>query len=292
MYDSFILGQISKDINVNYDGSTIYETGGAVIYSGFAAGAMGHKTAVLPKANTAEIDPAEVFKPAHNVDVYPVESPECTSIRNVYHTADKEQRTSTAISRITPYTVEEIPDVKAQIYHIAGLMRGDLGDEIIEYAHKKALVALDVQGVLRCAENGAMVFHDWEAKKKYLPIIRFLKTDALEAEIMTGNKNRAEAAAILASWGAEEIMITHNTEVLIYEGGKVYTQPLKPRGLAGRSGRGDTCFSTYITERLTRSVEDSLLLAAATVSLKMENPGPFNGSREDVENYIKEFYLV
>jgi sugar/nucleoside kinase (ribokinase family) len=87
-----------------------------------------------------------------------------------------------------------------------------------------------------------------------------------------------------------EVMITHNTEVIVYDGKKIYTEPLKPRNLSGRSGRGDTCFSAYITERLSSSVGKALLTVAALVSLKMGKPGPFIGSRTDVETFIKEFY--
>ncbi|MCK4240436.1 MAG: ribokinase, partial [Candidatus Atribacteria bacterium] len=85
-------------------------------------------------------------------------------------------------------------------------------------------------------------------------------------------------------------MITHNKEVLIYNGKKYYTCPLKPKNLSGRTGRGDTCFSAYITERLDKDIEDALLFAAALVSLKMERPGPFKGTRDEVEDYIKKYY--
>jgi sugar/nucleoside kinase (ribokinase family) len=78
--------------------------------------------------------------------------------------------------------------------------------------------------------------------------------------------------------------------VLIYDGSKIYTCPIKARNLSGRTGRGDTCFSGYITERLTKSVPEALLFAAALVSLKMETVGPFKGTRGDVEEYIKSFY--
>jgi len=54
--------------------------------------------------------------------------------------------------------------------------------------------------------------------------------------------------------------------------------------------RGDTCFSGYITERLTKNIPEALLTAAAMVSFKMEKPGPFNGSRANIEAYIREFY--
>ena len=58
-----------------------------------------------------------------------------------------------------------------------------------------------------------MAFHDWAEKKQYLPVIDYLKTDAAEAEILTGLTDRAEAAKLLHSWGAKEVLITHNTEV-------------------------------------------------------------------------------
>ena len=133
-------------------------------------------------------------------------------------------------------------------------------------------------------------FKDWEKKLEYLPKIDFLKTDAMEAEVLTGTSDREKAAKILADFGAKEIMITHNTEVLVYREGEIVKKPLKPRNLSGRSGRGDTCFSAYITERLHQSMEEAALLAAATVSLKMEKPGPFCYDRQAVQDYIAEFY--
>jgi sugar/nucleoside kinase (ribokinase family) len=85
-------------------------------------------------------------------------------------------------------------------------------------------------------------------------------------------------------------MITHNTEVLIYNGEQAFTCPIRARNLSGRTGRGDTCFSGYITERLEKSIPDALLFAAALVSLKMETVGPFKGERADVEEYMRSFY--
>lgn len=290
MYETLILGQVSEDINIDFDGHTIRETGGAVIYSGHAASALGHKIAVLCKGNRSQEETEKLFEKAENVTVFTVCSESNTSIKNQYLTEDKEKRICTAISLIEPYQISDLPDIHAEIIHIAGLMKGDIPDEIIGYASKKAKVALDVQGVLRCAENGAMINRDWKEKQQYLPLIDFLKTDAAEAELLTGTANREESIRILSAWGAKEVMITHNTEVMVYRDGKIYREPLKPRNLSGRSGRGDTCFSTYINERLTKSIEDSLLLAAATVSLKMEKPGPFLGTRQDVEAYIREFY--
>ncbi len=289
-FDSFIIGQPSLDINTDYGGETRSCIGGAVLCSAFAASGMGRKVAVLPKASSRDMDVHALFAPAKNVTVFPLESPNSTSIRNVYHSADRERRTCTAISRIEPYSVADIPDVDAQIYHIAGLMKGDIGNEVIAFVARRAAAAVDVQCLLRYDEDGDMVFRDWKEKKTYLPMIRFLKTDAAEAEILTGTSDREKAARQLYDWGAQEIMITHNTEVLVFDGTRIYTCPLKPRSLIGRTGRGDTCFSGYITERLYQGIPEALRYAAALVSLKMETPGPFLGTREDVEAYMNAFY--
>ena len=189
------------------------------------------------------------------------------------------------------FKFEELPDIDTKIYHFAGLVYGDFDGELFKEAAKHGKVAVDVQCLLRHVEpDKTMAFHDWAEKKEYLPYIDYLKTDAAEAEILTGLTDRAEAAKLLYSWGAKEIMITHNTEVLIYDGKEIYTCPIKARNLSGRTGRGDTTFAGYITERQRADIPEALQYCTALVSLKMETPGPFQGTRQDVLDYIKEFY--
>ena len=289
-YDTFIMGHISIDENI-YQGETVKEIGGAVVYSSCASYAIGYKTGILTKLSFLDKNYLEAFTIPEE-DIFALNSKNTTSIRNIYHCVDRERRTCTALSIADPFTIEDVPsNIDSQIYHFAGLISGEFDNEMIKFLHNKGKIALDLQGFLRnVGENKEMVFKDWEEKKEYLPYIDYLKTDAAEAEIMTGTKDRKKAAEILFEWGAKEIMITHNKEVLIYNGKKYYTYPLKPRNLSGRTGRGDTCFSAYITERLDKDIEDALLFASALVSLKMERPGPFKGNRDEVEDYIKKYY--
>ena len=291
-FDSLIIGEIAEDTNVDYDGTVVQATGGAVYYSGFAAANIGHKIAVLPKADTSKVDLKATFAAAPNVTVFPVHSTHSFVTKNVYHTPDRERRTSTVDSVIDPYKPCEVPEeIDAKIWHLAGLVGGDIPDEMIPYAVSRgATVAVDVQTMLRWVENGGMVYHDWAAKKEMLPYIRFLKTDAAEAEILTGTDDRAAAAKMLYDWGAKEDLITHNTEVLVYDGKDIYTCPIKARNLSGRTGRGDTTFACYVNERLTQDIPTALKTATALVSLKMETPGPYMGTRADLEAYMKEFF--
>ena len=289
--DIMIVGQLSLDINTDFGGREERVIGGAVLCSGFAADASGAKVAVLAKGNRAVADPVAAFASRPGVTVIPVDSATCTSISNVYHTADRERRTCRAISHIEPYRPEDLPtDVQAKIYHVAGLMAGDVSDEMIEQLSLRGEAAVDVQCLLRRDDGEQMAFHDWENKKKYLPMITYLKTDAAEAEILTGLSDRDAAAKLLHAWGAKEVMITHNTEVILYDGEQMYRAPLKPRNLTGRTGRGDTTFAGYLAKRLTCGIGESLRYAAALVSLKMETPGPFAGTEADVYRYMQEYY--
>lgn len=128
-------------------------------------------------------------------------------------------------------------------------------------------------------------------KKTFLPMLDFLKTDAAEAEVLTGLSDRRAAAKQLFDWGSRETMISHNAEMLVYDGSTFYTSPVKARNLSGRTGRGDTTFAGYLSRRLLGDdIPTALEYAAALVSLKMEQPGPFRGTDADVRAYIDEFY--
>jgi len=290
-YDTLIIGPVSLDHNIDFEGREYHEVGGAIVQSGYAAARIGHKTALFTKFNPLDTDLEKTFQDS-GAEVYWKESAKTTSIRNKYFTADKETRECRAISVCDPFQIEELPEVDTKIYHLAGLIYGDFSSGLIQsLSESDAKVAVDVQCLLRHAEpDGSMIFYDWKDKRTHLRYIDFLKTDAAEAEILTGKADRVEAAKILHDWGAGEIMITHNTEVLIFDGSTLQTCPIRARNLSGRTGRGDTCFSGYITERLNKNIPDALLYATALVSLKMENVGPFKGQRSDVDEYIKSFY--
>ncbi len=289
-YDVLVIGPVSLDHNIDYLGNERKELGGAVVASGYAAARSGSKIAIFTKLNPADADVEKRFEHS-GADLYWKPSAATCSIRNQYFTADKEKRACTSMGVCDPFRFEELPDIDTRIYHFAGLVYGDFDGALFEEAAKHGKVAVDVQCLLRHVESDrTMAFHDWDEKLKYLPCIDYLKTDAAEAEILTGLTDRAEAAKLLYSWGAREIMITHNTEVLIYDGKQIYTCPIKARNLSGRTGRGDTTFAGYITERLSTGIPEALQYCTALVSLKMETPGPFMGTREDVQEYIREFY--
>ena len=279
-YDIAMIGHISKDIMIFGDREDRY-VAGPVIYSSMAATRSGAGVLVITKAAREDAHNLDQLT-QNNIDVTVLQSPSTTSIRNVYHSDDRERRTITLLSRASSFLVHELPDFDASIIHCAGLFRGEIPDELLPSLADKAKVGLDAQGVLRCDEDSNLLFRDWEAKQKFLPYITYLKTDAAEAEILTGSRDRITAAKLLKESGADEVMITHNEEVIVFDGSQVHRAPFTPQNLSGRTGRGDTCFASYLARRLTRPAAEAVRYAAALTSIKMETPGPFTGSHDDV----------
>ncbi len=280
MNDITMIGHISRDIMI-YQEDEVRLTGGPVIYSSAAAARSGKKIQVITMASKDAEKELDGMR-EDGVDVIRLDSKATTSIENIYFSADKEKRKVTLLSQADPFTTESMPETDSTIYHLAGLFRGEIPDDFIPYLNKKGKVGIDAQGLLRCSEDGKLLFKDWTSKKELLPLITYLKTDAAEAEILTGEADREKAAYILASWGAKEVMVTHNTEVIVLVNGEIHRAPFTPSNLSGRTGRGDTAFAAYLAWRLDHDPEESVHYAAALCSIKMESPGPFADTVEDV----------
>ena len=289
-YDLMILGPATRDVNIDYTGAEDRSAGGAVTFCTPAARAMGAKVFAAVKIAPEDRDIMDVFDmPEEDKALLP--SRRTTLMRNEYFTPDRERRRSGCAAQSDPILPDELPEISWKLCHLAGLLYGDFPEELLEELHKRALLSADAQGFLRHNEGGSMSLHDWEEKLRFLPWMDFFKTDAAEAEMLTGLSDREAAARQLCAWGAKEVMVSHNAEMLVCDGGHIATCPVKARNLSGRTGRGDTTFGSYLAMRMTgHDMETSLLYATACVSLKMETPGVFKGSIQDVEDYIHDFY--
>jgi sugar/nucleoside kinase (ribokinase family) len=280
-YDLLIMGAVSKDIIITPEGVE-HSIGGAVVYSAVAAKHLGANLLAVTKLHPDDRQALDVFE-RYGVPHMFRNSAHTTSIRNTYHTADRDRRTCEALGMVDPFTLEDVPpDVTADVYYLGGLMKGEFPEPFVLAMCQRGKVAIDAQGFMRVNENGPMVFRDWDNKKHVIAAVHYLKTDAAEAETLTGEKDRPRAAEILASWGAKEVMLTHSTEVLVCAEGKIHAAPFTPRNLSGRTGRGDTCFASYCYWRQHHTADEACRFAAAVTSLKMERPGPFTGDRVDL----------
>ena len=288
-HDLLILGALSKDFNITPEEEE-QSIGGAVVYSAVAAKRLGADLLVITKLHLDDKAALDIFR-RNDVSYLCRESANTTSIRNTYTTTDRDRRTCEAIAMADPFELDDIPDgVEADVYYMGGLMKGEFPESFVMAIADRGKTAIDVQGFLRVNENGPMVFRDWDRKREIISSVHYLQTDAAEAEILTGETNRMQAARTLASWGAKEVVLTHSSEVLVCVDDFIYTAPFTAANLSGRTGRGDTCFCSYCYWRKDHGPTEACRFAAALTSLKMEATGPFSGSIQDVERTLQERY--
>ena len=139
---------------------------------------------------------------------------------------------------------------------------------------------------MRVRVGDELLFRPWADMVEGLAQVTYLKVDRAEAEALTGETDLARAAAKLATFGPREIVLTQSSGVTVYADGQTYFAPFTPRSLAGRTGRGDTCFATYLTKRLTSSPSEACRWAGIVTSLKQETPGPWRGTPAEVERLL------
>ncbi len=266
---------------------TLTATGGAAYYSGLVVQRLGLQTAVITKLAKADDRMLDEFRET-GVELFPTYDSMTSSIELTYPTGQPDKRTAKFPSVANPFTMSDIPDIRARVIHLCSLLRDEISLEMVEMLRQKAeLLSLDAQGFMRgTAEDGAMLLTDWEEKKEGLRLVDILKVDDVEAEILTGTSDIRKAANILASYGPKEIVITYKPGVIVYADGNLYEAPFTSKSFKGRSGRGDTTIGAYLSRRFTHSPQEACQFAAALASLKMEEHGPFHKSLHDVERLL------
>jgi len=289
VYDVVYIGNYTKDTIVSPAGVK-YVDGGAVNYAAHAAARLGYKVAVvtrLAKEDNRVVEGLTRF----GVDCYVTYPSHSTCMKLEYPTNDPDTRNLFVTSTAGAITAAEVDPLQAKAAVIGTSLRGEVGlDVILRLKEKNMIVAADVQGFVRVLQGQDLVYQPWQEMPITLAALDILKSDAVEAEFLTGERDIYKAAQIYSQMGSKEIVLTHKDGVLIYADGVSYEIGFYPARLDGRSGRGDTCLGSYVALRLDKSPSDAGIWAAAVTSLKMESLGPFNRSVSEVEDLIRTKY--
>lgn len=291
IYDIVLIGNYTKDTIVSASG-TRFADGGGINYGAYAAVVMGLKVAVVTRLAMEDIHAVHNLKRI-GVDVFPEFTPQSTQMQLEYPANDPHNRILSAKSTAGSFTSDQFKDLQTRVFLITPCVRGEVSLKVInELRQKDVLLAGDAQGFIRIVGSDERVTHEeWPEKEDVLAQLDLLKVDDQEAEFLTGKRNLSESAEILAGFGPDEIVLTHSKGVLVYAAGKIFEAPFTPHSLEGRTGRGDTCISTYLASRLKSSPADSCKFAAAATSLKLEKEGPFDGTYQDILDKLSTDYL-
>ena len=288
-FDIAFIGNYTKDRIIDARGER-WVDGGAFNYGANVAVRLGLKTSAVTRLSERDVHVVKRLEEL-GVSVLPHYTPESTQLRLVYPSANPDERKIYVDSSAGAFQAEQVENLDARIVVVGASFRGEVTAEILQILESRKIdIALDVQGFVRSVHDRMLVAEPWAERAEILSLVRFLKADIAEAELLTGTRDLRAAARILFDLGSKEIVLTHRDGVLVFDGRDYHEAGFYPREVVGRSGRGDTCIAAYSCKRLDSQPAEATVWAAAITSLKMETDGPFNASIEQVEDLIERRY--
>lgn len=288
-YDVLYIGNYTKDTIISPAG-TKYVDGGAINYAAHAAAQLGGNVAVVTRLAKEDVRVVDKFQQS-GIDCFVTYTPQSTLMKLEYPTTNPDIRHLSVAAVAGSITVADVENINTRAAVIGSSLRGEVETDVVHaLKNRNVFVAVDMQGFVRVLRGTELRYEPWDEMPAVLSQVDVVKSDAVEAEYLTGESDIFRAAKCYADLGPKEIVLTHKDGLLIYADGKFHEMNFYPARLDGRSGRGDTCVGTYVAMRLSMDPREAGIWAAAVTSLKMENLGPFNRSIREVESFIHEKY--
>jgi len=283
-FDVIMIGNFAKDLLI-VDGVEEIASGGGVYYGSVVVKRLGREAGVITRLHPDDFSRLNELK-AEGIAVHATAAQGTSGIANYYQSNDMERRITRPIGFGGKYSLDDLPEWQAEVIMLTPLYAGEVDLTFVQTLAERAPVAMDIQGFIRVPRKNDLVFRPWAEMAEGLKNVTFLKVDRAEAEFITGLTDLQAAARRLAGFGPKEIVLTQSSGVTVFADGRFYETPFTPRSLAGRTGRGDTCFSSYIAMRQSVSPKVACQWAGVITSLKQEKPGPWRGTTEEVEEIL------
>lgn len=289
-YDITFIGHMCYDEITPYQGETKVSPGSAVLCGAMVAARTGKKVAAIVKMSPEDkhinLPMAEA-----GVQTYLIPSNDTTYSIVIHPVADVDVRRLILAKSAGVIKIEEVPQINTKYIHLAGISDTEFDmDLILALKGRGYHLSADMQSFVRQVDPVTKEIHfgDVALKKEIVKQLSKVKMDIVEAKVLTGTNDLEKAAVICESWGCPEIVITHAEGVLARVNGTTYYEKFSNCSDVGRTGRGDTTFAAYLSWRMEHDPGESLKFAAALVSIKMETPGPFKGTMEEVFARMKD----
>lgn len=280
-HDIIFVGDFAKDVLVD-DGKREVAAGGSVYYGAVCVALLGIKTSVITRLHPDDFPMLDELLAA-GIRVFAQPAPQTSGIENIYTTADKDRRICHPIGHAGLFDMGNLPRWRGEYVFIGPIMAGIVSLDLVKRFARRAKIALDIQGFVRVPRGNELPTEEWPERREGLALVHTLKLDQAEAEALTGETDPLLALPLVAAYGPKEIVLTHASGVTVWAEGKVYQSPFVAENLSGRTGRGDTCISTYLARRLTREPDEACRFAAAATSLKLSQPGPLRRPLAEIE---------
>jgi len=290
MYPICCIGHITSDKIVTPQ-AVNYLPGGTAYYFSCALSKLDIGYLLVTSLAPAEMHYVEALR-IKGIDVKVQPGRGTVFFENIYG-ENPDDRTQNVLQTAEPFTMAQLQDVDAQIFHLGPLLADDLPLQLIKTLFAKGRISLDVQGYLRKVVNQKVYPTDWPEKREALQYVSILKADVAELQALTGCTTVADGAKWVAACGVQEVVVTNGSKgSVIYSGGAFYDIPAyPPAAIVDATGCGDTYMAGYLFRRIKGDgIQQSGEFAAAMAGLKTAMNGAFEGMEADVRRFKAGFF--
>jgi sugar/nucleoside kinase (ribokinase family) len=284
VFDLVFVGNAGLNEMHRFDGTTEPILGGPIFHCALATSWSDKRVAVVTRIAVAD---ANLLAPLYKAGITAFVSPAPETTRShIYYLSDNvDDRRHVLEKSAGPLSWADLPPIEAGLFHLVGVNRLEFPLDFMTDLRDRGLpFSIDMQALVRNADlqTGVVTYEDYPHKRLVAAMAEKIKLDSVEAGLLTGTSDLEQAAIQFEEWGTPEVMVTRADGALVRHEGKTYFEPFTNRNVTGRTGRGDATFGSYLARRLDFGVADSLRFAVVLASIKMETPGPFLGTLEQV----------
>ena len=290
-----IIGHVTRDRIVS-GGTTREQPGGGAYYAALTLARLGAEVEIITRL--AADDRTALLRElgAAGVELAVRLSPATTTFENTWLDAALTRRTQAVTAVAAPFGVADLP--ATEVMYLAPLLATDMDTRFMESAAARGEVALDAQGMVRQVEGETgggsvpVVARPWEDAATALQWVSFLKVDAGEAAMLTGQDDPVRAARQLARRLGRA---PREAIVSLAERGAVIASPRRTHHIAAlptaqrvdATGCGDTFFAAYLLRRHRGDdIPTAGRFAAACATLTLERFGAFAATERDVADRL------
>jgi len=294
MYDLIVIGYLSHDIIIDFQGRRFESLGGTTAYASIIASNLNAKVGIVSIVGKdfkkEYMDMLE--KSGIDLKGLKIKGEKTTSFMNCYDINGK--RTQYLLSKAENINLEDIPKeyFNAKCFHFGPLFN-EIPYKIAEILNKRKIItSIDPQGYCRRKINENKIEQcTWKDAKKVLKLFNIYRSDDIEAKLIVNEKDPIKAVKKIKNLGPEIVIVTMEKRgsILYYENKIVKVPAIPVRKLVDATGAGDTYIASFLIEYIkNKDPIKSALFASCAASLKIETIGLSNlPKREMIEERLK-----
>lgn len=208
---------------------------------------------------------------------------------------DSNHRTQRLLDKAEPFTLGEVNDLEAKVFHLGSLLSDDFPAEVITFLRERGKISVDVQGFLRKVDGERVLPTHWENMETILPYINILKLNEHEMKAIADENDPYTLAKRLNRAGVEEVLITLGSygSVIGVNGQCIDIPAYHAASIVDATGCGDTYSTGYLyAKAIGASYKEAGQYAAAMCTLKLQHSGAFDKTEDDVLNIIRQNHTI